>query len=254
MDELPKGNASRITRRTVLKAAAIATAAVGVRHPARAQTPADDNTTGTIDSSQGLNPSPATTPYMMPLPVYRPKTPVSALAPDFGEYPSGEECGRDRHQRYADFPNVTTKYELFVREAWHSYHPQMPNARVWGYDGVVPGPTFVARYGKPCVVRIHNMLPLNHIGFGSPEISTHLHNAHCGSESDGFTGNYFSVAKAGPTLGAPGRYQDHFYPNVYAGFDAYRATNGDPREALGTLWYHDHRMDFTAPNVYRGLA
>src|SRR5690606_199365 len=29
---------------------------------------------------------------------------------------------------------------------------------------------------------------------------------------------------------------------------------GDPREALGTLWFHDHRMDFTAPNVYRGLA
>ena len=29
---------------------------------------------------------------------------------------------------------------------------------------------------------------------------------------------------------------------------------GDPREALGTLWYHDHTVDFTAPNVYRGLA
>jgi FtsP/CotA-like multicopper oxidase with cupredoxin domain len=29
---------------------------------------------------------------------------------------------------------------------------------------------------------------------------------------------------------------------------------GDEREALGTLWYHDHRMDFTTGNVYRGLA
>ncbi len=28
---------------------------------------------------------------------------------------------------------------------------------------------------------------------------------------------------------------------------------GDPREALGSLWFHDHRADFTAPNVYRGL-
>ena len=28
----------------------------------------------------------------------------------------------------------------------------------------------------------------------------------------------------------------------------------DPREALGTLWYHDHRADFTAQNVYKGLA
>ncbi|MGV3743436.1 MAG: multicopper oxidase family protein, partial [Burkholderiaceae bacterium] len=32
------------------------------------------------------------------------------------------------------------------------------------------------------------------------------------------------------------------------------ATDGDPREALGTLWYHDHREEFTASNVYRGLA
>ena len=32
------------------------------------------------------------------------------------------------------------------------------------------------------------------------------------------------------------------------------ATDGDPREALGTLWYHDHCMDFTAANVVRGMA
>src|SRR5207244_3720680 len=28
---------------------------------------------------------------------------------------------------------------------------------------------------------------------------------------------------------------------------------GDYRESLGTLWYHDHRVDHTAENVYRGL-
>lgn len=53
---------------------------------------------------------------------------------------------------------------------------------------------------------------------------------------------------------APGKFYDHHYPNCYAGYDRYPSTDGDPREALGTLWYHDHRMDFTAPNVYRGLA
>ncbi len=25
-------------------------------------------------------------------------------------------------------------------------------------------------------------------------------------------------------------------------------------QPAATLWYHDHRMDFTAPQVYRGLA
>ena len=28
----------------------------------------------------------------------------------------------------------------------------------------------------------------------------------------------------------------------------------DDREALGHLWYHDHRADFTSQNVYKGLA
>src|SRR5262245_64690721 len=30
--------------------------------------------------------------------------------------------------------------------------------------------------------------------------------------------------------------------------------NGDPSEAMSTLWYHDHRVEFTSPNVYKGLA
>jgi FtsP/CotA-like multicopper oxidase with cupredoxin domain len=51
-----------------------------------------------------------------------------------------------------------------------------------------------------------------------------------------------------------GQFKDHRYPNVLAGYDQYPGTNGDPNEALGTLWYHDHRMDFTAQNTYKGLS
>jgi hypothetical protein len=47
--------------------------------------------------------------------------------------------------------------------------------------------------------RIFNELPLGHIGFGSPEISTRSHNVHAGSESDGFTGDHYSSKKFGPT-------------------------------------------------------
>ena len=41
-----------------------------------------------------------------------------------------------------------------------------------------------------------------------------------------------------------------------AGFDTdeFRATNGDVRETLGSLWYHDHRVDHTAENTYKGLV
>lgn len=201
--------------------------------------------------------SPKTTPFVVPLPVYTAKEPVSSLSPPPMQYADldGGECGRLPHQREYDF-STPKYYALRVREAMHSFHPELPTQKIWGYDGMVPGPTFVARYGVPITLRIYNDLPANTVGFGSPEISTHLHNLHSGSESDGFAGDYYSATKYGPTLTAAGVYKDHFYPNCYAGYDdpRYQATKGDPREALGTLWYHDHRMDFTAPNVYRGLS
>lgn len=189
--------------------------------------------------------SPPTTPFIVPLPVSRPKLPLRALKRAPTEYADDDECGRDDHQGFKQYPPKRF-YEIEVKEASHSFHPQYPTQKVWGYDGVVPGPTIVARYGEPILLRVYNKLPKDHVGFGSPEISTHLHNAHTPSESDGFAGDYYSDDITGPTLTRPGKYRDHHYPNIYAG--------GDSREALGTLWYHDHRMDFTAPNGYRGLA
>ncbi len=46
--------------------------------------------------------------------------------------------------------------------------------------------------------------------------------------------------------GTVGEFHDHHYPNILAG--------GDPNEALNTLWYHDHRGDFTAQSTYKGLV
>ena len=197
--------------------------------------------------------SPPTPPFVVALPVYGAKAPVAALSPAPSRTPTGQEAGRAAHQRATEFAPKKL-YELRVKPLSHSFHPELPTQTMWGYDGMLPGPTFAARYGEPVLVRIVNDLPANHVGIGSPKISTHLHNAHAGSESDGYPGDYYSASKAGPTLLYPGRYKDHLYPNCYAGFDQYRATGGDPREALGTLWYHDHRFDFSAQNVYRGLS
>jgi FtsP/CotA-like multicopper oxidase with cupredoxin domain len=197
--------------------------------------------------------SPRTTPFVEPLPVYKAKITVDALMPPPYPVATGDECGRPDHQRWADFP-ASKFYEMDVRQGMHSFHKELPTQAIWGYDGVFPGPTFVAKYGEPVIVRIYNNLPQNHVGYGSPEISTHLHNLHNGSESDGFTGDYYSPLKSGPTMTGPGKYKDHLYANCLAGYDQYHETHGDPREALGTLWYHDHRLDFTGPNVYRGLS
>ena len=145
------------------------------------------------------------------------------------------EAPRPPHQRWNEFLPQEF-YAIRQREADHSFHPDLPLNKIWGFNGIFPGPTFQARYGIPIVVRFYNDLPADHVGFGVPQTSTHLHNAHVGSESDGFPADFFDS----------GLFKDHHYPNVLAG--------GDSREALGTLWYHDHRVDFTSQNVYKGLA
>ncbi|WP_256678011.1 multicopper oxidase family protein [Pseudomonas sp. SJZ079] len=157
------------------------------------------------------------------------------------------------------YPPVHYKLHAKENPAW-VFNPAYPPQRIWGYAigagaaATTPGPTIMARYGQPVVVRFFNRLPQDHTGFGSPEISVHLHNAHTGSESDGFPGDYFSPLKAGPTLAEPGQWKDHLYSNIYAGYDQMQNGIGDEREALGTLWYHDHTFDFTAPNLYLGMA
>jgi len=242
-------------RRTALKAGiagAIGATALTRTEPARAQAvfPA----------------SPPTTPWMEAMPVQTPKTGITVsnaaqlnaaltnvgVSPLPGINAVAGEAGRNPHQAWTRFP-PRVFYEMRVQQANHQFHPQLPPSSIWGFDGQIPGPLFHARYGQPILVRIRNELPANAAGPGSPEISTHLHNMHTPSESDGFTGDWFSPTQNGPTLTGPGAFKDHHYPMVYAGVDAFGGI-GDSREALGTLWYHDHRTDFTAGNVYRGLV
>jgi FtsP/CotA-like multicopper oxidase with cupredoxin domain len=130
-----------------------------------------------------------------------------------------------------------------IQERKQKFHPTIPPTTVWGFDGVFPGPTFKARYGRPNLVRFYNELPSNHVGFGIPSTTIHLHNGHTASESDGNPSNFFDS----------GTCWDNHYPNVLAGFSSDPAGVGDPNEVMNTLWYHDHRQDFTAQNVYSGL-
>lgn len=246
MSTIDKNQLPKLSRRQSLQIGAAASA-IGLLGSTKLTT-----------SAQAKDPQPPrTTPFVVSLPVYTAKLPVSALNPSPTQAANlaGGECGRDPHQRETNWPSQKY-YTLRVKEADHSFHPELPTQKIWGFDGILPGPTFVEKYGVPITVRIYNELPTNSLGFGSPEITTHLHNLHCGSESDGFAGDYYSATRFGPTLTAAGAYVDHHYPNCYAGYDdtRYWATKGDPREALGTLWYHDHRVDFTAPNTYKGLT
>jgi spore coat protein A len=115
---------------------------------------------------------------------------------------------------------TTDFYELTQREADVEILPGL-RTRIFGYDGRFPGPTLATRSGRPTVVTHRNDLPV--------PVAVHLHGGHTPAASDGY-----------PTdLIQPTGRRDYTYPM---------------RQRAATLWYHDHRMDFTGPQVNRGLA
>ena len=188
--------------------------------------------------------SPPVEPFVEPLPILPIKRPVVGLNPAPALVPNlaaGEARTRP-HQGWFDFPPAEL-YQVSQRAAQVSLSRSLPPQTMWGFDGSVPGPTYVARYGTPILVRNVNELPFDNGGFGIPSVSTHLHNGHTPSESDGFPCDFFDS----------GRWYDQHYPNVLAGILSTHPGTGDINEALSTLWYHDHRIDFTAQNTYKGL-
>jgi FtsP/CotA-like multicopper oxidase with cupredoxin domain len=185
-------------------------------------------------------PSPKVTPFVADLQILPVMQPASSLL----NPPPLPKA----HQRYDEF---TPKkfYQIQEQEFLWQYHPDPPYNKgswSWGFaDGgaptkpVTPGPTYHARYGEPILVRRYNDLPpvgRGKVQFAMPRTTSHLHNAHTASESDGYPMDYIGS----------GEYWDHHYACFPAGHD--------PKEKLTTLWYHDHMMDFTAANVYAGLA
>jgi FtsP/CotA-like multicopper oxidase with cupredoxin domain len=235
-----------------------ATAAAAVHMPARAK---DEINSDSLDPclASGGYPTP---PFMDALPqVHSTQHRAQAIAlsqfnPQPGRAPVAGEARRDPHQAWTLYP-PQEYYELIEEEVQAKLHSQMPYNTLWGFrrggdatgTAMVPGPTFYAACGKPILVRIRNNLPPYnlHYGFGMPETSTHLHNNHTPWESDGFPDAYYpKLAELDPARMDYGRFKDHHYINEEAG--------NDQTEALGTLWYHDHRHNFTAPNTYKGLV
>ncbi|MFJ7905984.1 multicopper oxidase family protein [Kitasatospora sp. NPDC096204] len=125
----------------------------------------------------------------------------------------------------------------------------------WTYGGSFPGPTLVARSGRPAVVRHRNELPV--------PTTTHLHGGHTPADSDGYpvdlvlpvgtsdddARRMVDMADMGGMAGMPG--MRHAEGRTVTGERTYTYPG---RQRAATLWYHDHRMGFTGPAVWRGLA
>lgn len=137
-------------------------------------------------------------------------------------------------------PVGADRYRIVARVAEQEILPGV-RTPVLGYDGIFPGPTLETRRGRPVVVE--------HVNELSVPTVVHLHGGHTPAEHDGWPLDLLLPAgydgplhshMTGPALGdvAVGS-REHHYPMT---------------QPAATLWYHDHRMDFTAPAVYRGLA
>ncbi|WP_454565065.1 multicopper oxidase domain-containing protein [Pseudomonas sp. AIG] len=165
------------------------------------------------------------------------------------------------------------------------FHPNMPvqnHNAVWTFDGTLPPKLLMVRYGQPVMMRHYNGLPIDpsaNRGFGLHTISTHEHNGHAPAESDGYANAFFF----------PGQFYDYRWPIQLAGYDSINTKAEDPRaafpcapgetlwvndlapakktcdngtikirgdwrETMSTHWFHDHMLDFTAQNVYKGNA
>jgi len=203
--------------------------------------------------------SPPTRAFVRPLPILPVAQTVKALnpAPTVAPNVAAGEARTRPHQALTLFPPQKF-FNISQRQIMHSFSPDLPTQPVWGFDDSnghvsTPAPLYVFRYGVPVLVRNNNNLPRDPQvgGFGKPEVSTHLHNAHTPSESDGFPGDFF---KSSQLLGHPSFYDQH-YPMQLAGvLSTHKSTGGDINEALSFLWFHDHRVNFTSQNTYKGLV
>ena len=203
--------------------------------------------------------SPATTPFVTRLP---------ALGVADGRRRNGRDAMEsDRFPDLDDYcapfvaPDITRFFEIVAEERVVSLHPQLPPTTVWGYrPAKVPagqwpymlGPIFKMPIGcgpgEGSVVRFKNQLPAEPRPYGVPILTTHLHGGHHPARADGFSTNLEGFA---PFVFGPGEHFDYCFPLLDVGA---LSDSADPTERTSMLWYHDHLLDHTGPNVYRGLA
>ena len=231
-----------------------------------------------LRQTAALGSLPPLAPFAQPLTVLKPlpERPRATLspAPTMGPNPAKDAAGRPLEGRTESHVSedifATQKYYVTRMAASKvRIHPDtnLPEQTFWGFNSggedlvadpaTSPGPVVVLRYGTPVVIRRFNQLPApaDNGGFGVPEVSTHFHNFHSGTDSDG-----------GPCdpreqrFFYRGQFRDYYHNLQFAGWNSTHrdgdvsGIRGDSHEALGFLWYHDHRVDHTAENTYKGLV
>jgi len=153
-------------------------------------------------------------------------------------------------------------YRLEAGEFRQSFHPDLPDSRLWGYADVTQGQApnhrylggvIVAQKDRPVRLTLVNRLPAMHplpvdttiMGAEGARnrIALHLHGGLVPWTSDGGPHAWFapdgthgaSFLNPGPFPGSAA----HYYPNG---------------QSARLAWYHDHALGITRLNAYAGLA
>src|SRR5512134_1244075 len=135
--------------------------------------------------------SPPTTPWVEELPippVVEPGevTSLGTIRPARDPNVAAGEGGRTApHQHWGLLdPANADFHRLEARVTPHSWHRELPPDECWTFNGRFPGPLIHARAGRPVLMRVQNELPAldEHRGYGRPELTTRLLNAHTASE------------------------------------------------------------------------
>ena len=205
---------AELSRRAFIGAGVVAGIGLGVGIPYLLGSSASTSTGNLLQSERPL-PKPFTLPFRVP--------------------PLLEPTHSDSEADY---------YEITQRVAAATILPSATTL-IWGYNGMFPGPTIMSRRGRPAVVTHTNELPV-------PTV-VHLHGGRTPQESDGYPTDFvFPVDRSYMNQHTPMDHDmDAMAGDTSNGQRAYRYPL-DQRATM--LWYHDHRMDFTGPSVWRGLA
>jgi spore coat protein A len=131
-------------------------------------------------------------------------------------------------------------YRMVMGEFESRVHRDLGPTRMWGFNGLSPGPVIETRGGKGVLVEWANQLPKSHLFTidhnlmgaerDKPDVRSvvHLHGAKAPPESDGYPESWFVAGKSSVC----------HYPN---------------RQDACMLWYHDHAMGINRLNIYAGL-
>jgi len=287
-DEAKQDGGTELGRREMLKltaagGAAVAAAATAVTAAAPGRAEAQVATCSGLNAIEAFPVSPLILrPFTDPLPVPKALAPIDpAVVATWTNKPSAAPGAQDSdggtHQMWPGQPGTFCAelpqplvYQIKLQVAGHQFTtspvrtmvpykntagrtvaagtvvPILPKSTIYGFNGQFPGPMINAMYGQPNLVRFENHLDENpgnydRGDFGAPDWTflTHLHNAHTAAECDGNPHHK-------PQPYGPGGWVDNLYLNKPAG--------GDEAEKQSFFWYHDHRMDHTGANVYKGMA